>query len=62
MDEMEESLKIIEQCLDRLPSSKGPVMIEDKKIGWPAQLALGADGMGNSPEHIAHIMGSRWRP
>lgn len=58
MAEMEESLKIIEQCLDRLSTVKGPVMIEDKKIGWPAQLAIGADGMGNSPRHIAHIMGT----
>ncbi|MFI0423341.1 NADH-quinone oxidoreductase subunit D [Spongiactinospora sp. 9N601] len=61
MSEMEESLKIIEQCLDRLagPDLKGkPVMIEDKKIGWPAQLALGPDGFGNSPDHIAHIMGT----
>ncbi|GII53612.1 NADH-quinone oxidoreductase subunit D 2 [Planotetraspora thailandica] len=58
--EMEESLKIIEQALDRLqgPLKNGPVMIEDKKIGWPAQLALGPDGFGNSPDHIAHIMGS----
>jgi len=56
--EMEESLKIIEQCLDRLSVTKGPVMIEDKKIGWPAQLAIGTDGMGNSPRHIAHIMGT----
>jgi NADH-quinone oxidoreductase subunit D len=59
MDEMDQSLRIIEQCLDRLagvaPGSK-PVMIEDKKIGWPAQLALGPDGLGNSPNHIAHIM------
>ncbi|GII88499.1 NADH-quinone oxidoreductase subunit D 2 [Sphaerisporangium siamense] len=57
--EMEESLKIIGQCLDRLSGSelKGkPVMIEDKKIGWPSQLALGPDGLGNSPDHIAHIM------
>jgi len=58
MQEMEESLKIIEQCLDRLSVTKGPVMIEDKKIGWPAQLAIGTDGMGNSPRHIAHIMGT----
>jgi NADH-quinone oxidoreductase subunit D len=58
MQEMEESLKIIEQCVDRLGSVKGPVMIEDKKVGWPAQLAIGADGMGNSPAHIAHIMGT----
>jgi NADH-quinone oxidoreductase subunit D len=53
--EMQESLKIIEQCLDRL--QPGPVMIEDKKIAWPAQLAVGSDGQGNSLDHIRHIMG-----
>ncbi|MEV4892311.1 NADH-quinone oxidoreductase subunit D [Nonomuraea sp. NPDC050547] len=60
MKEMEESLKIIEQALDRIagPLKGKPVMIEDKKIGWPAQLALGPDGFGNSPDHIAHIMSS----
>ena len=52
---MEESLKIVEQCLDRL--QPGPVMVEDKKIAWPAQLALGGDGLGNSLDHIQHIMG-----
>jgi NADH-quinone oxidoreductase subunit D len=58
MDEMEESLKLIEQALDRLsgPLKNGRVMVDDKKIGWPAQLALGPDGLGNSPDHIAHIM------
>ena len=53
--EMYESLKIIEQCLDRL--EPGPVVIADKKIAWPAQLALGGDGLGNSLDHIRHIMG-----
>ncbi|HEX6682484.1 MAG TPA: NADH-quinone oxidoreductase subunit D [Candidatus Limnocylindrales bacterium] len=53
--EMRESIKIVEQCLDRL--KPGPVMIEDKKIAWPAQLAVGQDGLGNSLEHIAKIMG-----
>src|SRR5918911_1555844 len=53
--EMGESLKIIEQALDRL--EPGPVMIEDKKIAWPAQLSLGADGMGQSLDHVRHIMG-----
>ena len=53
--EMQESLKIIEQCLDRL--QPGPVMVEDKKIAWPAQLAVGSDGQGNSLDHIRHIMG-----
>jgi len=55
LNEMFESLKIVEQCLDRL--EPGPVMVEDKKIAWPAQLALGADGLGNSLDHIRHIMG-----
>jgi NADH-quinone oxidoreductase subunit D len=32
-------------------------MIQDAKVGWPARLSLGPDGMGPSPEHIAHIMG-----
>jgi NADH-quinone oxidoreductase subunit D len=60
MDEMDQSLRIIEQCVDRLAGSRpahDPVMIRDAKIGWPAQLALGPDGLGNSPDHIAHIMG-----
>jgi NADH-quinone oxidoreductase subunit D len=56
MDEMDQSLRIIEQCVDRLAGSSGPVMIGDAKIGWPAKLALGPDGLGNSPDHIAHIM------
>jgi NADH-quinone oxidoreductase subunit D len=54
--EIRESLKIVEQALDRL--APGPVMVEDKKIAWPAQLALGSDGMGNSLEHVKNIMGT----
>lgn len=54
--EMEQSLRIIEQVLDRL--EPGPVMVGDKKIAWPAQLALGGDGLGNSLEHIREIMGT----
>ncbi|MGA5535529.1 NADH dehydrogenase (quinone) subunit D [Mycolicibacterium nivoides] len=58
VDEMRESLKIVQQCVDRLErSGPGPVMISDKKLAWPADLALGPDGLGNSPEHIAEIMG-----
>jgi NADH-quinone oxidoreductase subunit D len=53
--EMRESLKIIEQCLDKL--KPGPIMVADKKIAWPAQLAIGRDGLGNSLEHVAKIMG-----
>ena len=54
--EMSESLKIVRQCLDRL--EPGPVMVDDRKIAWPADLSLGPDGLGNSPEHIGEIMGS----
>jgi NADH-quinone oxidoreductase subunit D len=60
MAEVDESLKIIGQCLDRLTQPRpddDPVMIRDAKIGWPARLALGPDGLGPSPDHIAHIMG-----
>ena len=53
---MRQSLRIIEQVLDRL--EPGPVMVGDKKIAWPSQLALGADGLGNSLDHIRQIMGT----
>ncbi|CAB4913592.1 unannotated protein [freshwater metagenome] len=52
--EMAESMRIVEQCLDRL--KPGPVMIEDRKVGWPAKLSIGSDGQGNSPEYIKEIM------
>ncbi|MGN6522980.1 MAG: NADH-quinone oxidoreductase subunit D [Actinomycetes bacterium] len=59
VDEMKQSLRIVEQALDKLSDvGPGPVMVEDQKIGWPAQLAIGGDGMGNSLDHIRHIMGS----
>ncbi len=59
VEEMTESIKIVEQCTDRLGKlASGPVMISDKKLAWPADLKLGPDGLGNSPEHIAKIMGS----
>ena len=57
--EMNESVKIVGQCLERLDDiGPGPVMIEDKKLAWPADLQLGPDGLGNSPAHIARIMGT----
>ena len=55
LDEIEQSINIVEQCLDKL--APGPVFIEDKKIAWPARLTIGPDGQGNSLEHIQHIMG-----
>ena len=59
MAELEQSLRIIEQAIEKLDATEGqPVMVADKKIAWPAQLALGADGLGNSLDHIREIMGS----
>jgi len=58
MDEMYESLKIVEQAAHELQNTPGPVMVADKKIAWPAQLAIGSDGMGNSLDHIREIMGT----
>jgi NADH-quinone oxidoreductase subunit D len=60
MAEADQSLRIIGQCLDRLSTGRpddDPVMIRDAKIGWPAKLSLGPDGLGPAPDHIAHIMG-----
>ena len=55
LEEIQQSLKIVEQALDRL-AKPGPVMVEDKKIAWPAQLSIGSDGQGNSLDHIRQIM------
>jgi len=52
--EMSESVKIVEQCLDKL--RPGPTMVENRKIAWPADLTVGPDGLGNSPQHIEKIM------
>ncbi|MEU6657393.1 NADH-quinone oxidoreductase subunit D [Streptomyces sp. NPDC046900] len=62
LHEMEQSLRIVEQCLEQLKGDGptgvgGSVMVADKKIAWPAQLSLGADGLGNSLDYIRKIMG-----
>jgi NADH-quinone oxidoreductase subunit D len=54
MAEMRESLRIVEQCLEKLPG--GPVKIDDPKLRWPGELSVGPDGIGNSPEYVKHIM------
>jgi len=54
MEEMGQSLRIVEQCLERL--EPGPVMVEDPKVAWPAHLAVGPDGIGNSEAYVSHIM------
>lgn len=56
LTEIHESLKIMRQCVDKL-AEPGPVMVTDRKIGWPAQLSIGSDGLGNSLEYIRKIMG-----
>jgi NADH-quinone oxidoreductase subunit D len=53
--EMRESLRIAEQALERL-AEPGPVMIDDPKIGWPPQLSVGPDGIGNDEGYLRHIM------
>jgi NADH-quinone oxidoreductase subunit D len=53
--EMHESLRIIKQVVKN--TEPGPVMVEDRKIAWPAQLSIGSDGMGNTLEHVKKIMG-----
>ena len=59
VSELEQSLRIIEQAVDKLEKLEGaPIMVADKKIAWPAQLALGGDGLGNSLDHIREIMGT----
>ena len=56
-EECYQSIRIIYQVLDELEKSAGqPVMIDDKKIAWPAQLSIASDGQGTSPEHVRHIM------
>ncbi|HVV24168.1 MAG TPA: NADH-quinone oxidoreductase subunit D [Pseudonocardiaceae bacterium] len=55
LEEIHQSLRIVKQCLQKL--EPGPVMVADAKIAWPAQLTIGADGMGNSLDHVRKIMG-----
>ncbi len=55
LDEMRQSLRIVEQALERL-EEPGPVMVEDPKVGWPVKLSVGPDGIGNDEEYLRHIM------
>src|SRR5690606_21373624 len=34
----------------------GPVVVDDPKIAWPAQLTIGPDSMGNSLAHVRKLM------
>jgi NADH-quinone oxidoreductase subunit D len=53
-EELDQSLGLVRQALDRL--EPGPVMVEDPKVAWPAQLEVGPDGIGNSEAYVKHIM------
>ncbi|MFN8232289.1 MAG: NADH dehydrogenase (quinone) subunit D [Actinomycetota bacterium] len=55
LDEMRESMRIVEQCLERL-EEPGPVMVADPKVAWPSRLSVGPDGIGNDPAYVRHIM------
>ncbi|MGV9298548.1 MULTISPECIES: NADH-quinone oxidoreductase subunit D [Amycolatopsis] len=55
LEEIHQSLRIMKQVAKM--AEPGPVMVEDKKIAWPAQLSIGSDGMGNSLGHVKKIMG-----
>jgi NADH-quinone oxidoreductase subunit D len=54
--EMRESLRIVQQAMDRLEETPGPVMVEDPKVGYPPRLSVGPDGIGNDPGYLRHIM------
>jgi NADH-quinone oxidoreductase subunit D len=53
--EMRESMRIVEQALDRL-EEPGPVMVDDPKVAWPSKLKVMEDGIGNDPDYLHHIM------
>jgi len=58
LSEMSESLKIIEQCYEKLEQTTGqPHMVQDPSIGMPGDLTVGPDGQGNSFAHVKKVMG-----
>ncbi len=58
LSEMWESLKIVEQCYEKLEKTAGqPHMTTDPKVAMPGDLSVGPDGQGNSFPHVKHIMG-----
>jgi NADH-quinone oxidoreductase subunit D len=57
LNEMDESVRILEQCLTRLKDSQGERhMIDDAHIGAVSDLVVGPDGQGNSFAHVKEIM------
>ena len=67
IEECYQSMRIVEQCLDRLQAmGPGPVMVADKKVAWPAQLAdrVGRHGQlpGPHPRDHGHLDGGAHPP
>jgi NADH-quinone oxidoreductase subunit D len=56
MQEMRESIRIVGQAFERLHDTPAAVMVTDPKVGWPAKLSVGPDGIGNDPVYLRHIM------
>ena len=57
--EMDESVKILKQCVEKLERTTGQrSMIDDPRIGAPSDLTVEADGQGNSNEHVKLVMGT----
>ncbi|MCL1840258.1 MAG: NADH-quinone oxidoreductase subunit D [Propionibacteriaceae bacterium] len=57
--EMDESVRILKQCVTKLQDTAGqPHVIQDPILGSPSDLSVGADGQGNSNEHVRTIMGT----
>ena len=67
MDEIEQSLKIVRQCVDRLAArgslgpEKDPVMIRDAKIGWPASCRSALTASVPHPSTSRTSWASPWR-
>jgi NADH-quinone oxidoreductase subunit D len=56
MREIRQSMRIVAQCVERLEGTSGPVTVADKRVAWPARLALGPDGQGQSPERVRELL------
>jgi len=58
LNEMDESVKILEQCAVKLEATAGqPYRIQDARLAATSDLTVAADGQGNSAQHVKHIMG-----
>jgi NADH-quinone oxidoreductase subunit D len=56
MGEVRQSMRIVAQCIERLESLPGPVMVADPHVAWPSRLSIGPDGQGQNPEHVREML------